>query len=39
MVAAGKVKMRPDFCIENYTTNPSTTPAEKNITEILIPTL
>ncbi len=39
MVDDGKIKMRDDFCIENYTTDPRTTPEDKNITEILIPTV
>jgi len=33
------VKMRDDFCIENYVTDPRETPANENIIEILIPTL
>jgi hypothetical protein len=37
MVAEKRITMRDDFCIENYVTDPSTTPAEKNVTEILIP--
>ncbi len=39
LVDEGKIQMRDDFCIENYTTDPNKTPEDKNITEILIPTL
>lgn len=38
MVAEQGIEMRDDFCIENYVTDPSTTPADQNVTEILIPT-
>jgi DNA gyrase inhibitor GyrI len=38
LVAELGIAMRDDFCIENYVTNPATTPADKNVTEILIPT-
>ncbi len=38
IVAEQGIAMRDDFCIENYVTDPSTTPADKNVTEILIPT-
>jgi len=30
--------VRPDFAIENYANDPNVTPAEKLISEILIPT-
>ena len=38
MVAEQGIEMRDDFCIENYVTDPSKTPADQNVTEILIPT-
>jgi DNA gyrase inhibitor GyrI len=38
IVGEGKIQMRDDFCMENYTTDPGKTPEDKNITEILIPT-
>ncbi len=38
LVAARNIKMRDDFCIENYTSDPETTPEDKYVTEILIPT-
>jgi predicted transcriptional regulator YdeE len=34
-----KLRLRGDFAIENYLNEPQTTPSEKLITEILIPTL
>jgi effector-binding domain-containing protein len=34
-----KIPMRDDYCIENYVNDPRTTPEERLITEILIPTL
>jgi DNA gyrase inhibitor GyrI len=37
IVKEDKIQMRDDFCIENYTTDPSKTPDDKNVTEILIP--
>ena len=37
LVAERRIGMRDDFCIENYVTDPSTTPADQNVTEILIP--
>jgi effector-binding domain-containing protein len=33
------LQLRDDYCIENYTNDPRTTPEEKLITEILLPTL
>jgi DNA gyrase inhibitor GyrI len=33
-----KIRMRDDFCIENYVNDPRTTPEEQLVTEILIPT-
>jgi DNA gyrase inhibitor GyrI len=38
IVADQKIKMRDDFCIENYVNDPRTTPASELITQILIPT-
>jgi DNA gyrase inhibitor GyrI len=38
IVKEKNIAMRDDFCIENYVTNPATTPADKNVIEILIPT-
>ena len=38
LVDEGKIQMRDDFCLENYTTDPNKTPEDKNITEILVPT-
>ena len=37
LIAEGGIEMRDDFCIENYETDPSSTPADQNVTEILIP--
>jgi predicted transcriptional regulator YdeE len=38
IVAEKKIPLRDDFNIEHYVTDPSTTPADKNVTEILFPT-
>jgi DNA gyrase inhibitor GyrI len=38
IVKESKLKLRDDFCIENYVSDPQTTPEDKLITEILIPT-
>jgi predicted transcriptional regulator YdeE len=38
IVAEKKIALRDDFNIENYLTDPSTTPADQNITAILFPT-
>jgi len=38
LVAEQGIGMRDEFCIENHVTDPSTTPADRNVTEILIPT-
>ena len=38
IVADTKIQMRDDYGIENYVTDPRTTPEEKSITEILVPT-
>ncbi|MGA7918247.1 MAG: GyrI-like domain-containing protein [Candidatus Acidiferrales bacterium] len=37
-VAARKIPVRDDFCIENYLNDPRTTPEPQLITQILIPT-
>lgn len=38
IVAEKNIPMRDDYCIENYVTDPRTTPEDQNITHILIPT-
>ena len=38
IVAEKKIPMRDDYCVENYTNDPRTTPEEQLVTEILIPT-
>jgi DNA gyrase inhibitor GyrI len=38
IVADQKIKMRDDFCIENYLNDPRTTPESELITQVLIPT-
>ncbi len=38
IVAEKGIEMRDDFSIENYVSDPRTTPAEELITEILVPT-
>jgi predicted transcriptional regulator YdeE len=37
IVAEKKIALRDDFNIEHYLTDPSTTPAEKNVTALLFP--
>ena len=37
-VSKNDLMLRMDFCIEHYVSNPQTTPEEKLITEILVPT-
>ena len=37
IVAEKKIALRDDFNIEHYLTDPATTPAEKNVTQILFP--
>jgi DNA gyrase inhibitor GyrI len=37
MVAARKIPLRDDYCIEHYVNSPKTTPEDKLITEILLP--
>jgi effector-binding domain-containing protein len=39
IVAQRGMKLRSDFCIESYVNDPRTTPEDKLITEILIPTV
>jgi DNA gyrase inhibitor GyrI len=39
IVAEKKIQMRDDYCIENYTNDPRTTPEDQLVTEILIPTV
>jgi effector-binding domain-containing protein len=38
IVAKNDIMVRPDFAIENYVNDPSTTPDDNLITEILVPT-
>lgn len=38
IVAEKEIRMRDDFCIEHYVTDPRTTPEDQNVIEILIPT-
>ncbi|MDQ1407112.1 MAG: hypothetical protein QOG55_2741 [Acidobacteriaceae bacterium] len=37
IVAEKKIQLRDDYCIENYATDPRVTPADKLVTEILVP--
>jgi DNA gyrase inhibitor GyrI len=39
IVSQKKIKLRDDFCIENYVNDPRKTPEEQLVTEILIPTV
>ena len=39
IVAERKIKLRDDYCIENYFNDPRTTPEDQLTTEILIPTI
>ena len=39
IVAEKQIQLRDDFCIENYVTDPRTTPEEQLVTEILIPAI
>jgi len=39
IVAEEGINMRDGYCIENYVTDPSTTPPDQNVTHILIPTV
>jgi predicted transcriptional regulator YdeE len=38
IVEQKKIPLRDDFCIENYTNDPRTTPEDQLVTEILLPT-
>lgn len=38
-LADEKIKLREDFCIENYLNDPKETPEDQLLTEILVPTL
>lgn len=38
IVAEKNIPMRDDFCIENYVTDPRTTPEDQTVTHILVPT-
>ena len=39
IVADRKIQLRDDYCIENYTNDPRSTPEDQLVTEILIPTV
>jgi len=39
IVAEEKIRLRDDFNIERYLTDPASTPPERNVTEILFPTI
>jgi effector-binding domain-containing protein len=39
IVAEKKIQLRDDYCIENYANDPRTTPEDKLVTEILLPTV
>jgi effector-binding domain-containing protein len=39
IVSEKKIQVREDYCIENYTNDPRTTPEDQLITEILVPTV
>jgi len=38
-VTQRQIQVRDDYCIENYTNDPRTTPEDQLVTEILVPTL
>ena len=38
IVSKRKLRLRDDYCMENYTNDPKTTPEQQLVTEILIPT-
>jgi len=38
IVCETKIRLRGDYCIENYAHDPRTTPEQQLVTEILIPT-
>ncbi|PYU23764.1 MAG: hypothetical protein DMG30_10455 [Acidobacteria bacterium] len=39
IVSERKIKLRDEYCIENYVNDPRTTPETQLVTEILIPTI
>ena len=39
IVSETKIRLRGDYCIENYADDPRTTPEQQLVTEILIPTV
>ena len=39
IVSEKKIQVRDDYCLENYTNDPKTTPEDQLITEILVPTV
>ncbi len=39
IVSETKIRIRGDYCIENYANDPRTTPEQQLVTEILIPTV
>lgn len=39
IVTEKKIQLRDDYCIENYTNDPRTTPEDQLTTEILVPTV
>jgi DNA gyrase inhibitor GyrI len=39
IVSETKIRLRDDYCIENYVNDPRTTPEQQLVTEILIPTV
>ena len=39
IVSERNIQLRDDYCIEHYVTDPRTTPEEKYVTEILVPTV
>jgi effector-binding domain-containing protein len=39
IVSEKKIRLREDYCIENYVNDPRTTPEEQWVTEILLPTI
>ena len=39
VVSEKKIQVRDDYCLENYTNDPKTTPEDQLVTEILVPTV
>jgi effector-binding domain-containing protein len=39
IVSEKKIQVRDDYCLENYTNDPKTTPEDQLVTEILVPTV